>query len=261
MAEKETKTSTRPGTLAAQLPGLKPETLSQSKRNKVRVRTKAILVQNDDGDGNWLVSYADMMTLLVGFFVMISAFSTPNAAKFEEMKQRTAKAMGAKYTKPYQELSTSLKEMLKEFQLDRDITVDETLEGVTITSKGTLFFDSGSAELKEQARQVMIQLADILMLKAKGFQVVVEGHTDDVPIVSKQFPSNWELSSSRAGTVIRLLESKGFSRENLRPIGLADIEPIVPNRTAAGEPIAANQAENRRIMIRIERQLPRRTSK
>ena len=226
-----------------------------------RVRTRTILVQNDDGEGNWLVSYADMMTLLMGFFVMVSAFSTPDAAKFEAMKQQTAKAMGGKYTKPFKELSSSLRDILKEFKLDKDVTVEETLNGVTITSKGTLFFESGSADLKPQAAQVMAQLSDILMVRAKGFRVVVEGHTDDVPVLSKQFPSNWELSSSRAGTVVRLLESKGFPRADVRPMGLADTEPLLPNRTPSGDSIPSNQAENRRIVIHIQKQLPKRMGK
>jgi len=223
-----------------------------------RKKTKTVIVNQDDGDGNWLVSYADMMTLLLGFFVMISAFSTPNAAKFEEMKQSTVRTMGGKYVKPYKEISSSLKEVLGDFQLNKEVTVTETLEGVTITSKGTLFFDSGSAELKPKAKQLMGQLSDILLVKAKGMRIIVEGHTDDVPVQSRQFSSNWELSSNRAGTVVRLLETKGFPRTDVRPMGFADTEPLVPNRTETGEAIAFNQAENRRIVIRVMRQLPRR---
>lgn len=228
------------------------------KKGSGRVITKTITEQQDDGEGNWLVSYADMMTLLVGFFVMISAFSTPDASKFEQMKKQTAKAMGSKYTKPFEEISQSIRNMLKELNIDKEVTLVETDEGLMVTSKGTLFFDSGSAELKPQAQELIGKVSDLLIQQAKGMHIVVEGHTDDAPIVSKQFPSNWELSSYRAGTVIRLLEAKGFPRNDLRPMGLADTEPLVPNRTAAGEAISANQAENRRIVIRILKQFAKR---
>ena len=230
----------------------------RTKPSRRRVYTKAIVVQQDDGEGNWLVSYADMMTLMFGFFVLISAFSTPNAAKFEEMKLKTTRAIGGNYTQPYKELSSNLKQVLKDFQLDKDVVVEETLDGIAISSSGTLFFESGAAELKPKALQVMSQLADILMTRAHGFRIVVEGHTDDTPLASRAFPSNWELSSARAGVVVRLFEAKGFPRADLRPIGLADTEPLVPNRTSTGEPLPANQAENRRIVIHIQKQLPRR---
>jgi chemotaxis protein MotB len=72
------------------------------------------------------------------------------------------------------------------------------------------------------------------------------------------FASNWELSSVRASTVVRLFESQGFPHAGLRPIGYGDTEPVVPNETPAGEPIPENQAQNRRIVIRIQRQLPAR---
>ncbi len=229
-----------------------------TERRRARRKSRSVTVHQDDGEGNWLISYADMMTLLFGFFVMLSAFSTPNAQKFEEMRSQTAQSMGGKYTKPYEDLTNSVKKVLQEIDLEKEISVTETFEGVTITSKGTLFFESGSADLRPQAQLLMDNISSILAKQAIGFRIIVEGHTDDTPMYSTQFPSNWELSSARAGTVVRLIESKGLTRTNLRPVGLADTEPVVPNRTPAGESIPANQAENRRIVIRIQKQLPTR---
>lgn len=213
---------------------------------------------HDDSEGNWLVSYADMMTLLLGFFVMLSAFSVPDASKMEALKKETSESMGGKYTKPFEQLSNSIQQTLQDIQLDKEVSVAQTDEGVTIVSKGTLFFDSGSSTMKESAATLMNKIADVLSKQAKDFRIIVEGHTDDSPIATKEFPSNWELSAVRAGSVVRLLEGKGLSRKNLRPIGLADTEPISPNRDAAGLPIPANQAENRRIVIRVQKQLPKR---
>jgi chemotaxis protein MotB len=212
----------------------------------------------EDSESNWLVAYADMMTLLFGFFVILSAFSTPNAQKMEELKKETALAMGGKYVKPYEDLTDGLRSVLKKVNLDKDVLIEETDEGVTLTSRGALFFDSGLAELKPQARDLMENIAGVLAQEAKGFKIVVEGHTDNVPMVSSQFPSNWELSAVRAGTVVRLLESRGLPRRNLRPVGQADTEPVAPNNDAQGQPIVKNQAINRRIVIKILKQLPNR---
>ncbi|HVJ66169.1 MAG TPA: flagellar motor protein MotB [Bdellovibrionota bacterium] len=216
---------------------------------------KTVVVVHDDGESNWLVSYADMMTLLFGFFVMLSAFSTPDTKKLEKLKQATAEQMGGTYQKPFEELSSSIKDVLKQINLSKEVIVNETEEGVTITSKGTLFFDSGSAEMRDQALRMMEGLSGVLVKQAQGFRIVVEGHTDDVPMKSQNYPSNWELSSARASMVVRLLESKGFRREFLRPLGLADTEPVLPNRSTAGEPIESNRAENRRIVIRLQKNI------
>ena len=233
-------------------------TAGSGKKERFRYRTRVVTESHDDGDGNWLVSYADMMTLLFGFFVMISAFSVPDASKMEALKRETSESMGGKYTKPFEELSNSVQQTLSAINLDKDVSVAETDDGVTIVSKGTLFFDSGSSTLKPEAQNLIEKIAEVLAKQAKDFRIFVEGHTDDSPIASKEFPSNWELSSVRAGTVVRLLEGKGIPRKNLRPLGLGDTEPVSPNRDAAGLPIPANQAENRRIVIRVQKQIPKR---
>jgi chemotaxis protein MotB len=212
----------------------------------------------EDGESNWLVAYADLMTLLFGFFVILSAFSTPNAEKIEQLKKQTSEAMGGKYVKPYEELSTGLQKTLKEINLEKEVSMIETEEGVTLTSRGALFFDSGSAALKPIAQNLMEKVSDVLAVEAQGFRIVVEGHTDNIPIFSRDFPSNWELSAARASTVVRLLESKGLPRANLRPVGLADTEPIAPNVDETGNSIPENQAKNRRIVVKILKQLPKR---
>lgn len=226
-----------------------------------RIRTKIIVAPQDDGEGNWLVSYADMMTLLFGFFVILSAFSTPDASKVEKLKQETAKSMGVKYENPYESISAVLEDVLKASNLEQDVNILKTDEGITIVSRGTLFFDSGSTELKERASLLMNSISTILVQRAAGFRVVVEGHTDNVPIISAKYPSNWELSSSRASSVVRLLEGKGFPHSNLRPVGMADTEPVAPNTSADGTPLRENQAQNRRIVIRVLKQLPARLEK
>lgn len=236
---------------------------SVSPRKRRKYRPKAIIVKEDDGDGdgNWLVSYADLMTLLFGFFVMLSAFSTPDSSKLEKLKQATSESLGTKYTKPYESLENEVRAVFKSVDLDKEIIITQDDSGVKITSKGTLFFESGSAQLRNEARTLISHLSGILGTKAKGFNIVVEGHTDDVPISTRQFPSNWELSSARASSVVRLFESSGIDSEFLRPVGYAHTRPVVPNRSPAGINIPENQAENRRIVIQIQKPIGVRTRK
>lgn len=225
------------------------------------VKVKERDVHHDDGEGNWLVSYADMMTLLFGFFVILTALSTPDVKKIEQMKEQTAKAMKVNYTKPYLDLVNSLQKILREMDMDKDVSITETADGVDLVMKGNLFFESGSADMSDKANQIINKMGPVLAKEAAGFRISIEGHTDDVPMVSGQFPSNWELSSARAGTVVRMLEHLGFPHKDLRPVGLADTEPVAPNENADGSPNADNRAKNRRILIRIQKQLPQRMKK
>jgi chemotaxis protein MotB len=229
------------------------ENARKSVREESRIRTREKIIEHDDGEGNWLVSYADMMTLLVGFFVMITAFSTPDPQKIEKLREATSEAMGGEYVKPLQELTAGLKRVLQEAEIENAVSVENTGDGAVLSVKGTLFFDSGSAEIKADAMSVVQKLASVLTREAEGFRIVVEGHTDDSPIATAKFPSNWELSSARAGTVVRLFEQSGVPHRDLKPVGLSDTVPLMPNRTPAGEPILENQARNRRIVIRIQK--------
>jgi len=223
------------------------------KKRKRRYRT--LVESRDDGEGNWLVSFADLMTLLLAFFVILAAFSTPDPEKFERLRRETLDSLGIEYKHQLSEIRDSLYDVLEKMKLKDQVAIVETLDGLKISSKGTLFFDSGSVALKPQAAFLMNKIAEILVKNAKNYAIFVEGHTDNVPMVSEHFPSNWELSSHRAGVIVRLLEVKGFLHKDLRPVGLADTEPLVPNIDVSGKSIPINQAKNRRIVIRIKKKL------
>jgi len=213
--------------------------------------------EEEHGEGGhgepWLVSYADMMTLLFGFFVLMYSFASANPQQREEMRKRIAESMGSEYTSPFVDVIGEIKMTIEDAQLVKEVEVQDTFEGIRIISKGTLFFDSGSVTLKPQAEELLVKIAGVIVKRLKDFRVIVEGHTDDVPIATREIPSNWELSALRAGTVVRLWEAHGVARAQLRPMGLADIEPVAPNRDAQGVPIERNMAENRRIVIRIQK--------
>lgn len=210
--------------------------------------------EGDGGHGEpWLISYADLMTLLFGFFVLMYVFAASTEKEKEQIKKSVSEYAGGEYTTEFREVTASLKDRIKEIELDGEVSVFDSLDGVRIVSRGTLFFDSGSVELKPKAASLILDVARILMQKAGTFVIVVEGHTDDSPISTPNIPSNWELSALRAGTVVRLFEQVGLARKNLRAMGLADTVPVLPNRDPQGNPIFNNQAENRRIVIHIKR--------
>jgi len=208
----------------------------------------------DEGHGEpWLISYADLMTLLFGFFVLMYVFASADESVKEKIKKSVSEYAGGEYTTEFKEIAENLEDRIKEIDLEGEVSVFDTLDGVKIISRGTLFFDSGSTLLKPKAEALIFDIARILSKKAQNFIIFVEGHTDDSPINTLYIPSNWELSSLRAGTVVRIFEEVGLNREKLRPIGLSDTQPVLPNRDKQGNPIPVNQAENRRIVINIKK--------
>jgi chemotaxis protein MotB len=136
------------------------------------------------------------------------------------------------------------------------VQVENGPDGVTVTFRGTLLFDSGSFELKGDARPLMTKIAEVVHQEASSHNVKVEGHTDNVPIKHPVIASNWELSALRAARVARLFEEQGFSKKQLAIQGWGEARPMVPNFNADGTENPSNQAKNRRVLIRIYRQSP-----
>ena len=125
--------------------------------------------------------------------------------------------------------------------------------GVTLDLEADTFFNKGSAKLKEAAYPILRKLAATLKEPRYSlFRFEVQGHTDDDPIHTEQFPSNWELSSARASAVARALIAGGLDPTRLRAVGMADIQPRYPNRDAYGNPILHNQQRNRRVLLRMD---------
>jgi chemotaxis protein MotB len=116
------------------------------------------------------------------------------------------------------------------------------------------FFASGSADLSPSGRNILAGVAEqIVQPRYAGYTVTVEGHTDDNPIATALFPSNWELSAARAAAVVRFLAERGVDSTRLRAAGFADSLPLAANRDSSGRAIPENQARNRRVVIRLER--------
>ena len=205
---------------------------------------------------DWLVTYADAITLLMAFFVLLVSFSKVDMEIYDKVANGLAESIAREERKTDKE---SLKENLKETIIsegaDDVVRIGTDAEGsITLELDSGAFFKTGSAELLEQAIPVLKQFYTELSSELyQSFNVSIEGHTDDVPIKSVKFPSNWELSTGRASTVVRFFITEGMKNTRLKALGFAETQPKVPNKNVVGEPIPANRAINRRVVLRVNR--------
>ncbi|MGE0614417.1 MAG: flagellar motor protein MotB [Bacteriovoracia bacterium] len=210
-----------------------------------------------DDESNWLISYADMMTLLCGFFIMLFSMSSLSKPKYEAAAKEISEHFGAvkQDEVPNPELVNEMKKVIHESHLDKEVKVTSTQEGVTIVFASTVLFNSMSSYIREDGRTVLNQLIGTIKgQQEKGderFKIVVEGHTDAQPILSGIYPSNWELSSARATKVVRMFHDEGFDPARLMAIGYADSRPEAKNRTLAGAWDEEALKKNRRVVIHV----------
>jgi chemotaxis protein MotB len=211
--------------------------------------------KHEGDEEGWLVSYADMMTLLCGFFIMMFSMAKMDEGKYEKVKESVAKQFGGEYRSPNQETAKYISQILQEMGLDKEMVVKSDPSGIAVAFESTLFFETLGSDIRSEGKAVLEKLIEAVTkrqdLELKRYKIVVEGHTDSRPIVSGVYPSNWELSSARASGVIRLFLDKGFSANHLTAIGYADTHPQMPERTLTGELDEKALAKNRRVVIRI----------
>lgn len=205
----------------------------------------------------WMTTFSDMVTLLLTFFVLIVAMSEVEVKKFEEalsfftgrtsmmqedalippMRQQTL-VRSAEASERYEELLR----YLKENDLDEKVQVNMTEQGLHVVITDSIMFRSGDAVLIEPSRTILRMIASVL---ADVESVVVEGHTDNRPIQTAAFPSNWELASARASSVVRffLEQANALSPDKYVAVGYGEHHPKTSNDTAEG------RAKNRRVEI------------
>ena len=148
----------------------------------------------------------------------------------------------------------SLDDIRKELSAKLDITagaveVKPRDNGVELNLRGAAFFDLASADIKPGGIPLLRDIA--ATLAGTPYKITVEGHTDNLPMESWLYPSNWELSSARASRVTRFLIDHGVPRDHMRVEGLADTQPVAPNNDPAGRSLPENQARNRRVVILV----------
>jgi len=260
-------------------------------------RRKARVEEHDEHiDERWLLTYADMITLLMALFIVLFSISSVNKSKYEVLQRTlsdafsgkifpggqsikeaggsdaTAESVGAspnaaslrpsedgqdgdrarrarKEEQDFQRLKVAVDAAVRERGLGGKVRSTVSARGLEVRLlTDDLVFDSGSAVAKPQGVELLTDIGQVLRAD-RTHPVIVEGHTDDVPIATAQFPTNWELSAARATGVVRALAGSGLRRERLTAQGRADLDEIATNASAGGRSL------NRRVEILLPRQV------
>lgn len=203
---------------------------------------------------DWISTYGDTVTLLLCFFVMMLAASTPDMAKYEQIQAGLTESLGKKQgQRPIEDMLSELQDNIQNMDIGNQVSLGSDLQGIVMEFGNDLMFTYGSAAIRTEALPALKSIASTLQAdRYRNFIFNIEGHTSNEPFSSPQYASNWELSSARAAAVARFLESRGIPRVRLRAIGLYDIAPKYPNEDPYGEPIPENRVRNRRVVIHIE---------
>ncbi len=214
-------------------------------------------VKTDEGGDEWLTTYADSITLLLCFFVLLLSVSEPKMDKFEALTEGFASGFVEDMIElPFKTVMEDFQLIIEDNAVELDVAAEFTDKGVQLDMSASALFMSGTANLKPEAEPLLEELIiAIEEMELDNYQIDVEGHTDDVPTNSSLFPSNWELSAARSASIVRFMIDKGVAPSRLRAIGYADTRPKVPNLDAQGNPIAENRALNRRVIIHVMRVL------
>ncbi len=207
----------------------------------------------EDEQEDWLITYADAITLLMAFFVMLLTFAEYDIPAFEEAAAAIKSNLtGRDATSPIQLLRIDVQDVVYNMQADQVVKVTTDDKGIVIELSSSAFYLPGSAKIRDEAAPVLEKLSQTLLSpRYQLYTIEVEGHTDDDPINTPQFPSNWELSALRATKIVRFFAGQGLEAIRMKASGFAETKPKVPNNDEQGNPIPDNKAENRRVAIRI----------
>lgn len=213
-------------------------------------------MEEAEEDLEYLLTYSDMITLLLAFFVIIIASSTPDQALWEQMAEGLrSEVTGTEIQKtPLAEIKADLDSILTTEREQDLVNIDLTNKEIVMTFNSSSLYISGGAELLPSGEGIIRKVGDALNgLSFYNFKVDIEGHTDNVPINTLRFPSNWELSVARASEVVKFLVNQGYEPSNLKASGYADTQPLpnAPHTDEFGQDIIENRAKNRRIVLRI----------
>lgn len=211
-------------------------------------------VEEDSGH-EWLATYADAVTLLLAFFVMLVSFSTIDLVTFEQVQAGIARDLGQRtVARPAAQLRAQLDALVDSLGVADAVKVDTFNRGIALELAASTFFRTGSAEIRPESRTVLQRISESLVApRYSRFKISVEGHTDDSPPTIARFATNWELSGARAANIVRLFTENEIPPRRLRAVAFADTIPKLPNRDGTGNPLVENQSKNRRIVIRIHR--------
>jgi len=217
----------------------------------------------DDGGGGapaWMVTYGDMMSLLLTFFVLLLSFSSVHEEEFKKAMTSLQGALGVlraeraivrleravpPMPRPTQEVAARLARYIKVRGLSKKMQVRRVAGGFKITMQNPALFELGRAELTSEAQRILTDIGGLLRDLA-DYSIEIEGHTDNLPIHTEEFPSNLELSTARALSVARFfIDRQSFDPSRIGVAGHGENRPVQSNATPEG------RAQNRRVEINV----------
>jgi chemotaxis protein MotB len=219
----------------------------------------------DSEDGGWAITYTGFILILLCFFIMLSSFSSFEEGKIFRFVRSFSNALsilpgGIKFdpgrdvlddsadivdkNSELAEFSKDIMELADKLGMEKEIKVSLYRKGFALRFADTVMFELGRAELTPEALPLLNEIGSFL--SGKPYPIRIEGHTDDLPIHNKRFPSNWELSTARAVNVLRyFIEELNISQERLSAVGFGEFQPLYPNENPE------LRAKNRRVEIII----------
>lgn len=230
-------------------------------------------IQGEEKEHNeWLQTYADTITLILTFFVLLYSYSSIDTIKFQKMSMSLQSILSGKSSSSILELNSSgevpivgspveaeknqsqsskreaiykkVKGFIDSNKLKDTIDVKKDSRGIIMELKDNILFDVGKADIKETSKPILDKIN--LLIKTFPNDIIVEGHTDNVPIHTDKYPSNWELSTQRAVNVLKyFVQIKGQNPKRFQAAGYGEYRPIAPNNNYV------NRTQNRRVNILI----------
>lgn len=241
--------------------------------------------EEDHVDESWLIPYADILTLLLALFIVLFSMRAEDKQKMDAMMESLYKAFNTvsvfetnsggqspgnksitkeqQQTNPaaesektvgnegnaeeqkLQDLMAMLQQYVDQNNLNAEISLTDMKEGIQITLKDSIIFDSGSDNIRPNFYPILDGMAE--MFTTIDNSITIEGHTDNKPIRNSKFPSNWELSGARALSVVHYMQTKSIDPVRLSFAGYGEFKPLYPNDSPA------NMEANRRVNIIILR--------
>ncbi|MDQ0220370.1 flagellar motor protein MotB [Peribacillus cavernae] len=235
-------------------------------------------------DESWLVPYADILTLLLALFIVLFATSSVDANKFKQLStvfnqifnggtgvmdyqspvnnnnpsntnkkemdqsvnQESGKGIpGKEEEQELAEIQRKVNQYIQKKQLTNKLATSLTEEGLLVTIRDNVLFGSGSADVREEDRKISRDISELLVMNPPR-SIIISGHTDNIPIQTSQYDSNWDLSVMRAVNFMKmLLENEKLNPESFSAKGYGEFKPVASNKTDKG------RAKNRRVEILI----------
>ena len=204
-----------------------------------------------DGDSNWLITLADVMTLLMVFFVMfLIAKQSESDRKSPEGTSAAVKQAGNNHVIPHGNVEDNIRDTIavsiKELGMEKDVAVSLVNKDIVITMTEGITFKPGKSEILDKSGPIMEKIAESIR-KNLSYTVEIDGHTDNLPIHTSRYPSNWELSEARATSVLKcFIDTYDIDPSRFYIRGYGDRRPLVSNDTPE------HRAQNRRVEIRLK---------